>query len=305
MKNLLTATLGSLAILVCLTGTTWATTFTFVGGVTNADLPQFYGSNIAGPSTAEFVTNDGTGATPDIALTWAPAGGIPNVSDPNADVWEFHNSGTFTNPAGPAFTAPVLQLDVDASNHTEPPADPTIDFTVTGGFAFKLNTFQIGNATDQFEAPYRWVISLIRLSDMVTVNTQTTGFMSAGNKETVTFNYTGDPDEDYRLLFDDEGADAVRTAIDNFSFSQVSAGVNGDYNNNGKVDAADYVLWRNGDSPDSSQAGYNLWKANFGNPPGSGSGLGSSAVPEPSTLRLMGVLLIGLATGSRRAGRGR
>jgi hypothetical protein len=75
-------------------------------------------------------------------------------------------------------------------------------------------------------------------------------------------------------------------------------GVAGDYNHNGKVDAADYVLWRNGDSPDDSPAGYNLWKANFGNPPGSGSGLGSSAVPEPSSLVL--ACLTMLAAGQLR-----
>jgi hypothetical protein len=78
-------------------------------------------------------------------------------------------------------------------------------------------------------------------------------------------------------------------------------GVAGDYNGNGKVDAADYVLWRNGDSPDDSQAGYNLWKANFGNPPGSGSALGSGVVPEPSSLVLVGlVCLTVLAVGHRR-----
>jgi hypothetical protein len=45
--------------------------------------------------------------------------------------------------------------------------------------------------------------------------------MSAGNRETVTFNFTGLPNESYRLLFDDEGANRVRTGIDNLSFSQV------------------------------------------------------------------------------------
>ena len=55
-------------------------------------------------------------------------------------------------------------------------------------------------------------------------------------------------------------------------------GVAGDYNNNGKVDAADYVLWRNGgplqnevDAPGTvNGADYTAWRARFGNPPGSG-----------------------------------
>jgi len=48
----------------------------------------------------------------------------------------------------------------------------------------------------------------------------------------------------------------------------------GDYNSNGVVDGADYVVWRDGGSPDSTVAGYNLWRANFGNT--GGGGLGTS-----------------------------
>jgi hypothetical protein len=226
--------LGSLTVLPFLAETNWATTVTF--GTTanvpanNTDLAPAYGSNIAGTpadTAAGFITSDGTGATPNIALTWAPAGGTV-ANAPNIDVLEYHSSTTFTNPAGPAFAAPVLQFDMDLSNHSAPPADPTIDFTVTGGFSLQFHTFQIGNATDQnpaTEPPYRWIINLTRLSDMAVVASQTTGFLSAGSKETVTFNYTGDPDEDYRLRFDDEGADMVRTAIDNLSFSQETVAV--------------------------------------------------------------------------------
>ena len=51
----------------------------------------------------------------------------------------------------------------------------------------------------------------------------------------------------------------------------------GDYNNNGIVDAADYVLWRNGgplqnDPTAGVQPGdYNIWRANFGRTAGAGS----------------------------------
>jgi hypothetical protein len=74
-----------------------------------------------------------------------------------------------------------------------------------------------------------------------------------------------------------------------------TAGIAGDYNNNGKVDAADYVLWRkNPGAFGGNPAGYNTWRANFGNPPGSGSGLANagSAVPEPSTLILMNLAAV-------------
>jgi hypothetical protein len=82
-----------------------------------------------------------------------------------------------------------------------------------------------------------------------------------------------------------------------------SAGVPGDYNGNGTVDAADYVLWRknpagNGGDP----AGYNTWRTNFGRPPGAGSGLSGGAVPEPSCVVLIGVALMVSIGGVRRRG---
>jgi len=86
----------------------------------------------------------------------------------------------------------------------------------------------------------------------------------------------------------------------------------GDYNNNGAVDAADYVQWRNsqgaaaGTLPNDVDGGvigsaqYARWRANFGTHRGT-SQESMLSVPEPGTL--LGVL-IGLiaAIPSRRAG---
>jgi hypothetical protein len=72
----------------------------------------------------------------------------------------------------------------------------------------------------------------------------------------------------------------------------------GDHNLDGTVDAADYVMWRkqNPGAPNTHQ-GYLDWKANFGEPqPGSG---GNSAVPEPSSVVLALVSLVGLALSRR------
>jgi autotransporter-associated beta strand protein len=75
-------------------------------------------------------------------------------------------------------------------------------------------------------------------------------------------------------------------------------GVPGDYNNNGIVDAGDYVLWRKGgplqnevDNPGVVNAqDYTEWRARFGNTSGSGSSLDAAAVPEPTTLVLLLVI---------------
>jgi len=61
----------------------------------------------------------------------------------------------------------------------------------------------------------------------------------------------------------------------------------GDYNLDGIVDAADYVVWRktNGSNP----AGYQTWRTNFGEPSGGGSfaAAANSTVPEPAALTIL------------------
>lgn len=64
----------------------------------------------------------------------------------------------------------------------------------------------------------------------------------------------------------------------------------GDFNFNGVVDAADYVLWRKGLGTIYTQADYNAWRANFGQAIGSGSFVNGS-VPEP---RSVVTLLVGI-----------
>ncbi|HEY3395290.1 MAG TPA: hypothetical protein VGK58_21495 [Lacipirellulaceae bacterium] len=69
-----------------------------------------------------------------------------------------------------------------------------------------------------------------------------------------------------------------------------TAGLPGDWNQDGKVDAADYVIWRkdpasHGGDPD----GYNTWRQNFGNSSGNGSNaiFAGAAVPEPAAVVLI------------------
>jgi hypothetical protein len=88
--------------------------------------------------------------------------------------------------------------------------------------------------------------------------------------------------------------------------SDVIAGVPGDYNGNGVVDAADYVLWRNGgplqnevNTPGIVDASdYSAWRARFGNTSGSGSSVNGGVVPEPGSVILL--MLGGMIALSRR-----
>jgi hypothetical protein len=71
-------------------------------------------------------------------------------------------------------------------------------------------------------------------------------------------------------------------------------GIAGDYNNDGRVDAADYVLWRkNPGAFGGDPAGYNTWRTNFGRTSGSGASLdGAAGVPEPMTCCLACLALV-------------
>jgi T5SS/PEP-CTERM-associated repeat protein len=80
--------------------------------------------------------------------------------------------------------------------------------------------------------------------------------------------------------------------------SVASTGVPGDYNTNGVVDAADYVVWRKANNsnitlPNDSTPGsvnssdYTVWRSHFGQTTGSGTdSISNATIPEPETLFL-------------------
>jgi hypothetical protein len=85
--------------------------------------------------------------------------------------------------------------------------------------------------------------------------------------------------------------------------------ISGDFNRDGVVDAADYVVWRQtlnqtvtkGAGADANangvvdQSDYDLWRAHFGNTTGAGAFDNRSAVPEPSFAALACVAAIGMS----------
>ena len=102
--------------------------------------------------------------------------------------------------------------------------------------------------------------------------------------------------------------------LDDFSLDgpDPSAGLPGDYNADGIVDAIDYAIWRdnlgaadetalmgNGDGLGGVDTGdYNRWRSNFGASAG-GASL-ATATPEPATIWIIGTLLFGFAQSNRR-----
>jgi hypothetical protein len=91
-------------------------------------------------------------------------------------------------------------------------------------------------------------------------------------------------------------------------FLRMQGGLAGDYNGDGAVDAADYVVWRkalgsttqlgaDGDgSGYVSIHDYNVWRQNFGNQQGINSA-GAATVPEPHSLVISALAAVGLLVG--------
>ena len=77
---------------------------------------------------------------------------------------------------------------------------------------------------------------------------------------------------------------------------QAQVVIPGDYNFDGTVDAADYVVWRKHDGTTYTQADYDLWRANFGATADSGSGstfdrTSQFVAPEPACWHLFAIFL--------------
>jgi hypothetical protein len=82
---------------------------------------------------------------------------------------------------------------------------------------------------------------------------------------------------------------------------QLVVGNPGDFNNDGVVNASDYVVWRNnGGGP----LNFDAWRSHFGTTYGSGVGAGTAAaVPEPTSVLLITCAVCGLALAGCRVTR--
>ncbi|HEX5471983.1 MAG TPA: hypothetical protein VFW73_08855, partial [Lacipirellulaceae bacterium] len=78
----------------------------------------------------------------------------------------------------------------------------------------------------------------------------------------------------------------------------------GDFNGDGSVDAADYVVWRKGLGTLFMAEDYDSWQTNFGQSLGNGTSAHESslkiAVPEPFAATLLGIGSLSLCVARRR-----
>jgi hypothetical protein len=103
----------------------------------------------------------------------------------------------------------------------------------------------------------------------------------------------------YRIMLNDYEGDFPENRSNTFS-QPFRFALPGDFNTDGSVDAADYVVWRN---TDGTQAGYDVWRTHFGTSLGVGSGSVGllprgptsaeplpAAVPEPTSAAFLAIV---------------
>ena len=191
----------------------------------------------------------------------------------------------------------TAQLYLDTFDPQEAPPDQLTAFpqqtgmTADGTFGMTWHEVEIswiGNTID-------WKVNGVSL-----ITIDTTDFVSPPAGTNILF---GNSDINAGASADPERFNLLFSLFDNIKVEAIAAGLNGDFNEDSKVDAADYVTWRQNDTANNplpndngltTQADrYDLWVANFGGMLGSGSGL--AAVPEPGAfaIALAGMLLLG------------
>jgi hypothetical protein len=177
------------------------------------------------------------------------------------------NTDAFYTTLFPAVSAPAIQQTISTNEYGGDASNTQAGTTQAGSFGFAWHKVVLKKSNNIVT----WDIDDTRIATFDASALTLGGNNIALGESDVNTTTARHPS----LLF---------TVFDNLVVTDVAGGLSGDFNANGKVDAADYVTWRknpaaNGGDP----AGYNTWRGNFG--AGPGSGLGSTfAVPEPGSI---------------------
>jgi hypothetical protein len=94
-----------------------------------------------------------------------------------------------------------------------------------------------------------------------------------------TFNYTGLQSNNRKSVIPSSESYLVGFRV----ASNAESILPGGYSHDGRVDAADYALWR---EYDRMRAGYDVWRAHFGEPDSGSGTIANSAAPELSSAKL-------------------
>lgn len=266
-------------------------------GDTNSGIPNGTLHLAAGVTLSQRTNNVST--VPIGALSGdagSTLGGFAGGGTPQNKIWEIGALGTST-----AFAGNVADGNMPS----------TTSITKVGAGSLSLT----GDLTYTGDTRVEGGVLSITSADNLNLGDDSTVFISSGamfdldfsGNDTVNFLYLGGVPQSPGI-YNSGNSGGLITGSGGLNVLAMgpSLGLPGDFNDDGVVNIGDYTLWRNnlggtfdlngnGDETGDSagivdQADYNLWKDNFGNA-AAAIQFGSVAVPEPSTLTIVGVLL--------------
>jgi hypothetical protein len=162
--------------------------------------------------------------------------------------------------------------------------DPAKKYTLTFFGSHKFSTNPTTVYSVYSDSTYTTLVGTASL------DVQDPGSPNMHNRDKVATISDLSPQTDNILYVQFVGSEGNLGYLNDMQIEGIASELAGDYNADGKVDAADYVVWRKDPSAyGGDPAGYNTWRTNFGRPPGAGSALTSAAaaaVPEPSSFVL-------------------
>ncbi len=174
--------------------------------------------------------------------------------------------------------------------------DGDLSILEIGTIAFDLGGTIAGTEHDQLDVSRNAFIAGILEVDFIRGYSPLVGdtftLLTAGNSVTGTFDNTFLP---IGFLWN------VQYNTNSVVLEVTGIGIEGDFNNDGTVDAADYTVWRDGLGTTYSQADYQLWVNNFGETlPALSS---ANSVPEPTGAAMVCLAFIILTSCKQNASR--
>jgi hypothetical protein len=270
--------------------------------------------------TGEFLDDEGLSVIPGSYHTFGNNGTTLNMDINNAsNTYVFTGVTTYTKPQ-------ILNALRNGTDHLPVVVDyqiPAILEAIAGSVPATLDLGEVFNldVTVSNDAPVMFANGADELDYSLTTSGDVSGSflnqmdaaLGSGNTHLVALD-TSTPGMKSGMITITSASQGVQNGLVNIPISFQVLGpptIPGDYNDDGTVDAGDYVVWRanegtNNTLPNDPHGGtigaaqYDEWTAHFGETaPGSGS-LG--AVPEPGSalLLIVGVCLAGLARGRLR-----
>lgn len=245
-------------------------------------------------------------------VNWANNLGITASNGDAYSPWELPSSPDFDDALNITQNNQATIVEMPASIPTGFETNPPVSLynTVTGSHRLVQNGVQVAPSScslcglnprtavgttddnrlllmtvDGRQSGFSEGVTLVELANLMLSHGATDAInLDGGGSTTMVMNDYGDGLAAHVLNSPSDGSErSVGTNLAVFALRS------GDYNGDGTVDAADYVVWRD---IGADQAGYDAWRANFG-ASGNGTGAGSP-VPEPSPMMLAALALCSL-----------